>query len=183
MADRLTRIYTRRGDKGETSLASGRRVKKYDLRIEALGDVDELNCQLGMMIALADSEPFHPLLLRIQNQLFDLGGELAVDSAEYQAINAKHIEQLEQQLDAINAELPPLKEFILPGGSALAAQTHLARAVCRRAERRIMELASVEAINEPISGYLNRLSDLLFVLARYFARQGGGEILWQPGQN
>lgn len=182
MADRLTRIYTRGGDKGQTSLASGARISKQDIRVEALGALDELNCQLGILLAnLAPDDNLHQLLTPIQHRLFDLGGEVAMDSSDYQVLQAEDTCVLEQSLDAINDTLPPLKEFILPGGSKDAAQCHLCRAFCRRAERRLIALAEQHSINHHSLSWLNRLSDLLFVCARQLARRNGGtEVLWKP---
>lgn len=182
MSKRLTRIYTRGGDKGQTGLADGSRLPKYHPRIEALGDVDELNSLLGCALVGRDAQdPMLCLLRRVQNDLFDLGGELAVNSPDYTVITAAVVEWLELELDRLNAELPPLEEFILPGGKADAAQLHLARTVCRRAERRLVELADTETVNPQAVAYLNRLSDLLFVAARYLNRQQGEtDILWQP---
>lgn len=184
MSNRLTRIYTRSGDRGTTGLANGSRVAKYHPRIEALGDVDELNCLLGCLLAeLPADDKLGPLLHRVQNDLFDLGGELAVADPNYAVITIQVVEWLETELDALNDALPPLQEFILPGGNRAAAQAHLARSVCRRAERRTVALAEVEAegVNPQGVAYLNRLSDLLFVCARVLCRRGeGAEVLWQP---
>ena len=177
MADRLTRIYTRSGDDGSTSLANGTRLSKDSFRVEVLGCVDELNSLIGLVAAYSDSN-IKTELSRIQNQLFDLGAELALPGQN--RIIAEDITQLERSLDARNAGLPPLKEFILPGGNPAAANCHLARAVCRRAERRLVGLAISEEVNPDAIRYLNRLSDLLFVLARVLARQGGvEETLWK----
>lgn len=181
MSDRLNRIYTRTGDQGTTALANGQRVAKTHPRIEALGTVDELNSLLGVLIA--DLEPNHPLiadLTPLQHDLFDLGGELAVADEAYQVITEAVVEGLEVLLDRLNEKLPPLKEFILPGGSRVAAHCQLARSICRRAERRMVELGHEEYINPQGAAYLNRLSDLLFVAARMLAREGSGEVLWQP---
>ncbi len=182
MANRLTKIYTRTGDKGTTSLANGSKVNKYHPRIEALGDTDELNCLLGVLIAeLPAQEPLRKRLLQCQNDLFDLGGELAVADPGYIVISSDVITEMELQIDSLNSQLPPLKEFILPGGNRAAALCHQARSVCRRAERRVVELAHQEAVNQLSATYLNRFSDLLFVAARVLARQNGGEeVLWQP---
>ncbi len=182
MSDRLTRIYTRGGDKGTTALANGSRVIKNHPRIEALGDTDELNCLLGILIAeLAADEPLKAILAQYQHDLFDLGGELAVADDNYRVITTEIIDAMEVQLDQLNAELPPLEEFILPGGNRAAALCHQARSICRRAERRIVELAQQETVNPQGAAYLNRLSDLLFVAARVLARRDGGqEVLWQP---
>lgn len=182
MSKRLTRIYTRSGDKGQTGLADGNRLPKYHPRIEALGDVDELNSLLGCALVGRDAQDAVLLLLRrVQNDLFDLGGELAVNSPDYTVITPAVVEWLEIELDRLNAELPPLEEFILPGGTPDAARLHLARTVCRRAERRLVELADSEVVNPQAVAYLNRLSDLLFVTARHVNRQQGeADILWQP---
>jgi cob(I)alamin adenosyltransferase len=184
MANRLTKIYTRTGDKGTTRLATGAEVHKTHPRIEAMGDIDELNCLIGVIDAhLSYEDAFSPVLRQIQNDLFDLGGELAMASDEYQAITPAMIDRLEQTLDSYNEALPPLENFILPGGTPSAAQTHLARSICRRAERRLVELAQSETINPQSVAYLNRLSDLLFVIARVFARRNGEEeVLWQPSK-
>lgn len=182
MSNRLTRIYTRRGDTGTTSLANGQRIPKYHPRIEALGDVDELNSLLGLLLTQLDTEdPLASLLQRIQNDLFDIGGEVAVADPEYSVITQEVVLWLELRLDELNEPLPPLKEFILPGGNPAAAQAHFCRCVCRRAERRLTELAGAESVNPQSVAYLNRLSDLLFVCARHLSRRNGGqEILWQP---
>ena len=182
MSNRLTRIYTRSGDSGTTALANGQRIPKYHPRIEALGDVDELNSLLGLLLAEIDMpDSLSPLLQRIQNDLFDIGGELAVADPDYTVITQEVVLWLEQQLDSLNTELPPLEEFILPGGNRAAAQAHLCRCVCRRAERRVVELAGTDSVNPQSAAYLNRLSDLLFVYARTLSRlDGGTEVLWQP---
>jgi cob(I)alamin adenosyltransferase len=179
MGNRLTKIYTRTGDKGTTGLADGSRVPKDHLRIEVLGCLDELNSLIGLV--MVQSEPdTPPELSRIQNLLFDLGAELAIPGAE--RVKAEDVAFLETALDGYNAELPPLREFILPGGGSAATFCHLARALCRRAERRLMPLAREEDINPQTLQYINRLSDLLFVLARVLARRNGGsEVFWQPG--
>lgn len=178
MGNRLSKIYTRTGDAGTTGLGDGTRVAKDNLRVEAFGCVDELNSHIGLLIA----QPALPAAIRavltgIQHELFDLGGELCIPG--HTAINDTHVAQLEQTLDALNAELPPLQEFILPGGNSAAATAHVARAVCRRVERRVVGLAQAETVNAPLLGYLNRLSDLLFVIARVLARADGGEVLWR----
>lgn len=181
MSERLNRIYTRTGDQGTTALANGQRVEKTHPRIEALGAADELNCLLGMLLAELPAEhPFIELLTPLQHDLFDLGGELAVADPQYQVITEAVVEGLEQILDNLNATLPPLQEFILPGGSRAAASCHLARSVCRRAERRMVELGHSEYINPQGAAYLNRLSDLLFVAARMLAREADNEVLWKP---
>lgn len=179
MGHRLSKIYTRTGDDGTTGIGGGERVDKDSARIEAIGDVDETNCQIGVVLAHESGEPTAAILTRIQHELFDLGGELAMP--EHPAISPDHVARLEHDLDALNADLPPLKEFILPGGSPAAAACHLARATCRRAERRLVTLAGQEPVSELLRHYLNRLSDLLFVTARVLARiDDGQEVLWQP---
>jgi cob(I)alamin adenosyltransferase len=182
MSNRLNRIYTRSGDGGTTALANGQRLPKYHPRIEALGDVDELNSLLGLLRAELDgTDDLSAPLRRIQNDLFDIGGELAVADPDHSVITLAEVLWLEQRLDELNAQLPPLEEFILPGGGRAAAQAHLCRCVCRRAERRVVELAGRETINPQSAAYLNRLSDLLFVCARHLSRRDGdGELLWQP---
>jgi len=181
MSNRLSRIYTGSGDAGKTSLGNGHKVAKTSQRITTLGEVDELNALLGVVITLlAPEDELTALLQLCQHQLFDLGGELAVASAEYQQITEQHCEELEQLIDKLNQQLPPLKEFILPGGNPAAAHCHHARTVCRRAERQLWALADVEAVHAAGTIYLNRLSDLLFVIARILARRDGNEILWQP---
>lgn len=179
MGHRLSKIYTRTGDDGTTGLGDGSRIDKDAPRMEAIGTVDEANCHVGLLIcALPEDDALLPLLSRIQHDLFDLGGELAVPS--YKMISEQRITALETELDALNEDLPPLKNFILPGGSVAAAQCHLARVVCRRAERCIVSLHKVDPINAPARQYLNRLSDLFFVMARVIARRDGGqEVLWQ----
>jgi len=177
MGNRLSKIYTRTGDDGTTGLGDGSRTQKDSLRVEAYGTVDELNSAIGVLIAEVDSSGIASVLLDVQHDLFDLGGELCMPAMEL--IGDRHIDRLERELDRLNADLPPLKDFILPGGSRPAAQAHLARTICRRAERRVIALARHEAVNEPAIRYLNRLSDLLFVAARTIARASGvGEILW-----
>jgi cob(I)alamin adenosyltransferase len=178
MGNRLSRIVTRTGDAGSTGLGDGSRVPKDSARIEAIGTVDELNSAVGWLAALPDlPEDVGRLLLAIQHDLFDLGGELAVPG--HSALARSHVESLEQAVAHYNASLPPLKEFILPGGSEGAARCHLARSIARRAERRCWTLAGSEAMHDLCLIYLNRLSDLLFVLARVLARAGGGsEVLW-----
>ena len=184
MSNRLDRIYTRSGDQGTTGLANGKRIPKTHPRVETLGDVDELNSIIGLVIAELDHpHPLAGLLSRLQNDLFDLGGELAIADKTYTVITLEKVTYLEEQLNTLNSKLPPLKEFILPGGSKSAATAHLARSVCRRAERRMISLASIEGeIINPIGvSYLNRLSDLFFVIARTLSREKNGqEVLWQP---
>ena len=177
MGNRLSKIYTRTGDDGTTGLGDGSRTQKDSLRVEAYGTVDELNSAVGLLIAHLEDEALSSVLLDVQHDLFDLGGELCMPGTEL--IGDRHTERLEKELDRINADLPPLKDFILPGGSPAAAQAHLARTICRRAERRVIALARHEEVNEPAIRYLNRLSDLLFVVSRTIARASGvGEILW-----
>lgn len=178
MGNRLSKIYTRTGDKGDTGLGDGTRVTKDALRVEAFGCVDELNSHIGLLLAQAAvTETIRSTLIDVQHQLFDLGGELCIPG--HAAIHNAQIEALEQALDALNADLPALQEFILPGGNIAAATAHIARTVCRRAERRVVSLARVETVHAPVLGYLNRLSDLLFVIARVLARADGGEVLWK----
>ena len=178
MGHRLSKIYTRAGDDGTTGLADGSRVGKADARMEAIGAVDEANCALGITLAGSLPAEIAACLTRVQHQLFDLGGELALPGQTM--ISAGEVEWLESQLDAFNAELPPLREFILPGGSPAAALCHQARAMCRRAERRVVQLAADQAVNPETLRYLNRLSDLLFVVARNLVRaEGGAEVLWE----
>ncbi|WP_257283085.1 cob(I)yrinic acid a,c-diamide adenosyltransferase [Endozoicomonas sp. SESOKO1] len=184
--NRLSRIYTRTGDKGTTGLGDQRRVSKTHARIEAIGAVDELNTWIGLLInELNEVQPMHHRLQKplenIQHRLFDLGGELAMPG--YQLIQASFVTDLEKTLDEFNDSLPPLKNFILPGGSRLACYCHMVRTISRRAERRVIAAREAgEAINPPLMQYLNRLSDLMFVLARVVARQAGGEVLWQQSE-
>lgn len=178
MANRLTKIYTRTGDDGTTGLADGSRVAKDDMRFEVLGGLDELNALVGLIMVHAQPN-VPPELTRIQNQLFDLGAELATPGAE--RTRPTDVAWLEASLDGYNADLPPLKEFILPGGGTAATVCHLGRAVCRRTERRLVSLGREETLNPQTLRYVNRLSDLLFVLARVLARRdSGGDVLWQP---
>lgn len=180
MANRLTRIYTRTGDDGTTGLGGGERVAKDSVRIEVIGAIDELNSTVGLLRTVDLDPAIDELLQRIQHRLFDLGGEFAMPGANL--LRHDHSTQLEQTLDRLNAELPALEEFILPGGSEAAARCHLARAVCRRAERELLRLSRVESVNSASIIYLNRLSDLLFVIARTLVRADGGhEITWQKG--
>ena len=180
MGNRLTRIYTRTGDDGTTGLGDGTRVDKESLRVEAYGTVDELNSAVGVVIATAGVPvPVVRCLEAVQHQLFDLGGELSIPGRS--VIGDAQVATLEERLDHFNEDLPPLKDFILPGGNGAAAACHVARTVCRRAERSCWALARVETVNPASLRYLNRLSDLLFVLARVAARaDGGSEVLWQP---
>jgi cob(I)alamin adenosyltransferase len=178
MGHRLSRIYTRTGDGGSTGLGDGSRVAKDSLRVEAMGAVDEVNSCLGVLLAEPLDADVAGQLIEVQHDLFDLGGELSIPG--YTAIRADQVERLEQILDAHNETLEPLKEFILPGGSRAAGVCHLARAMCRRAERRVTSLAAAETVSPVLLQYLNRLSDLLFVLARVINRRaGGGDVLWR----
>jgi cob(I)alamin adenosyltransferase len=179
MGHRLSKIYTRTGDDGTTGLGDGSRVPKDHIRVEAYGTTDELNSSIGLILAEPDlPESVRTWLLEIQHDLFDLGGELCIPG--YQLLSAQRIEVMETWIDSLNADLPMLKEFILPGGNRAAAACHLARTICRRAERRLLALSRQEEIQPTGIHYLNRLSDFLFVAARVLARQGGGqEVLWQ----
>ena len=179
MGHRLSKIYTRTGDDGTTALGDGTRVRKDHPRVEAFGTVDEANSAIGTVLAVAGlPDPVRECLTRVQHDLFDLGAELCIPG--HRVIGPAQIERLESDLDAFNATLPPLKEFILPGGGPAASACHLARTVCRRAERRAWSLAATEAVAAEALIYLNRLSDLLFVLARVAARaEKGGESLWR----
>ncbi len=179
MGNRLSKIYTRTGDDGTTGLGDGSRVPKDDARVEAFGSVDECNSAIGVVLAVASLPvEVRELLTGIQHELFDLGGELCIPG--HRAIQSSQVSRLEQALDGFNQQLPPLKEFILPGGGTAAAACHLARTICRRAERRCWTLARVQTIAAEPLQYLNRLSDLLFVIARVLARQeSGGEQLWK----
>ena len=177
MGNRLSKIYTRTGDDGSTGLGDGSRTGKDSLRVNAYGTVDEANSAIGVLLAVSLPEDVRALLTTIQHQLFDLGGELCIPG--HAAIHAADIDALEQQLDRYNDDLPPLKDFILPAGGEGAARCHLARTIVRRAERETVALARVEDIRAEAVRYLNRLSDLLFVLSRVLARAGGhGEVLW-----
>ena len=178
MGNRLSRIYTRTGDDGSTGLGDGSRVPKDAARVTAFGSVDEANSAIGVLLAVALPDDVRALLTTVQHQLFDLGGELCIPG--HAAIQAADVAALEQQLDHYNATLPALKEFILPGGGEAAARCHLARTIVRRAERETVTLARQEAVRAEALHYLNRLSDLLFVLSRVLARADGhGEVLWQ----
>lgn len=179
MGNRLSKIYTRTGDDGSTGLGDGSRVGKDSLRVSAYGTVDELNATIGMVLA-TDKVPdaIRETLTQVQHDLFDLGGELCIPGME--TIKDADVTRLESALDALNDDLPPLKEFILPGGGIAAARCHVARTVVRRAERRTVELARLESVRPQPVHYLNRLSDLLFVLCRVLARASGhGEVLWK----
>jgi cob(I)alamin adenosyltransferase len=182
---RLTRIYTRGGDLGETSLGDGSRVSKDDVRVEAYGAVDELNATIGLALAAESDDGTRSALERIQNELFDLGADLAVPltaDGERLRIDEGQVSRLEAECDGVNADLQPLKSFVLPGGTERAARLHLARVTCRRAERRAVRLAAVADVNPAALAYLNRLSDLLFILARSEnSGSGRDEPLWRPG--
>lgn len=178
MGNRLSKIYTRTGDDGTTGLGDGSRVAKDSTRVEAYGTVDEANSAIGIVLA-ADAMPdaIRTCLMEVQHDLFELGGELCIPG--HSAVTEAYIERLEDDLDGFNEDLPRLKEFILPGGGQAAAACHLARAIVRRAERRVLSLASVEDVRPEVVKYLNRLSDLLFVVARVLARaESGQEVLW-----
>ena len=187
----LTRIYTRGGDAGETSLGSGARVAKYDCRVAAYGTVDETNAVVGITrLHTTDSPDVDAMLARIQNDLFDLGADLCTPDSDARAaskqegalrIVAAQVERLEGEIDLLNANLEPLNSFILPGGTAAAAHLHLARTIARRAERLMVELASAEPVNPAALQYINRLSDHFFVLARHLNDGGSADVLWVPG--
>jgi cob(I)alamin adenosyltransferase len=179
MGHRLSKIYTRTGDDGTTGLGNGERIDKCDERVEAFGTVDETNSALGLILAESGApETIRACLTRIQHELFEIGAELSLPG--YRKITSEHVGTLERDLDRFNEELPPLKEFVLPGGNRLAATCHVARTICRRAERRAWAAAKTTDVNPELLRYLNRLSDLLFVVARVLARQGGAEeTLWQ----
>lgn len=184
---RLTRIYTRGGDKGQTALVGGKRVSKRHLRVAAYGTVDEANATIGLA-RLHATDAIDPMLDRIQNDLFDVGADLATPHSGHKAkgalrIVAAQVERLEREIDALNVELAPLTSFVLPGGTPFAAALHLARTVVRRAERAVTALGAKERINPEALKYLNRLSDHLFVLARHANNKGQADVLWQPGAN
>jgi cob(I)alamin adenosyltransferase len=179
MGNRLSKIYTRTGDDGTTGLGDGSRVPKESARVEAYGTVDELNSAVGVLLAAPGvPQDVTTCLVEVQHELFDMGGELCIPG--YRVIKDEHVTRLENALDGFNDTLPPLKEFILPGGGPAAAACHLARTVARRAERRVWTLARAESVSPDVLKYLNRLSDLLFVLARVLARhERGAEVLWR----
>jgi cob(I)alamin adenosyltransferase len=178
VGNRLSKIYTRTGDDGSTGLGDGARVSKDSARVTAYGTVDEANSAIGIVLACEIPEPIRDVLVAVQHQLFDLGGELCIPG--HSAIFDADIQALEDTLDRFNADLPPLKDFILPGGGMAAAQAHLARTICRRAEREVVTLSHHDAVRPEAIRYLNRLSDLLFVLCRVLARESGhGEVLWR----
>jgi len=184
----LNRIYTRTGDAGTTRLASGAPVSKADLRVEAYGGVDETNATIGLVrLSTKDDATLDPILARVQNELFDLGADLATPPTAGEAdrprlrILDNQVERLEREIDALNSRMAELTSFVLPGGSSAAAYLHLARTVCRRAERTCVALAEREAVSSASLKYLNRLSDLLFVAARFANDEGRGDVLWSPG--
>ncbi|MBI4192768.1 MAG: cob(I)yrinic acid a,c-diamide adenosyltransferase [Betaproteobacteria bacterium] len=182
MGKRLTKIYTRTGDAGITGLADGSRVAKNSPRMEAIGTVDELNSVIGVLLAEDLPTEVRNCLSGVQHDLFDLGGELSVPG--HSLMSEAHSKRLEDALDEYNAKLPALKEFILPGGSRAASLAHVARTVCRRAERTLVALSKADPLAPPLLQYLNRLSDLLFVLARVLNRDASGDdIYWQQGKN
>lgn len=185
----LSRIYTRMGDQGQTSLGDGTRVAKNHARVAAYGTVDELNATLGQLLALSPPPAEADLLLTVQNDLFDVGADLCVPPSGAEEAGARlrvqpeQATRLEAAIDRLNAGLAPLTSFVLPGGDPAAAWCHLARTVCRRAERDVITLAQHEPVNREVIVYLNRLSDLLFVLARVYNKQGRGDVLWVPGKS
>ncbi len=185
----LSRIYTKSGDRGETALGDGQRVAKDHPRVEAYGRVDELNAVLGLVAAYCPDAPEAALLRAIQNELFDVGADLCVPAAEGEQpgavlrVTAAQVERLEKAIDRLNEGLEPLRSFVLPGGTPAAAWLHLARTVCRRAERAVVTLAKSEPVNPQAVVYLNRLSDFLFVLARVANGGGKGDVLWAPGKS
>ena len=182
MGNRLSKIVTRTGDAGTTGLGDGSRVAKDCLRIDVIGEVDELNSSLGVLLACELPPAIRDALLGVQNDLFDLGGEVCIPG--HHIISEAHIARLEELVAQFNDELTPLKEFILPGGTMAAAQAHLTRTVCRRAERRVVHLSNHEPVSDFALKYLNRLSDLLFVLGRALNVAGGrGDVLWVQGKN
>jgi len=179
---KLNKIYTRTGDKGSAGLVDGSRVSKASLRMAAIGDVDEANAAVGTAIVLLNLD-VGERLRRVQNELFDLGADIATPGEIEGALRivGSQVERLEQEIDAMNESLDPLTSFILPGGSAEVAALHLARTVVRRAERSVVALSQGEQVNPDALAYINRLSDLLFVAARFVASSQGGDVLWQPG--
>ncbi len=182
MGHRLSKIYTRTGDSGETGLGDGSRTRKDNPRVVALGEIDELNSAIGVLLAEQIPEKIRAVLENVQHDLFDLGGDVSIPGRA--TMTEGQVQRLETLLDTFNSALPPLKEFILPGGTRAAGLAHLARTVCRRAERSIVALSSAEKVGDPARVYLNRLSDLFFVLGRALNREGGrGYMLWQQGKN
>jgi cob(I)alamin adenosyltransferase len=182
MANRLSKIVTRTGDAGTTGLGDGTRVSKESARIDAIGEIDELNSTLGVLLADELPPVLRALFVGIQHDLFDLGGELSIPG--YVAMTEAQVAGLEAAVDDLNANLPPLKEFILPGGARAAALAHVSRTVCRRAERALVHLAATENVSDSARRYVNRLSDLLFVAARVLNRSAGrGDVLWDKGRH
>lgn len=185
---KLNKIYTRTGDDGTSGLVDGSREPKHSARFEAIGAVDEANSAIGLLVLIADSQP-RRALLRIQNDLFDLGADIATPGEDFTPsemvlrIVPTQVEWLEQAIDGLNADLTPLTSFILPGGSEAAARAHVARASVRRAERAMVALAQAEPTNPVAVAYINRLSDYLFVLARHFNQDGADDVKWVPGAN
>ena len=178
MANRLTKIYTRTGDQGKTGLADGSRVDKFHARIESLGNIDELNSIIGIVLTENIPDDKKLILERVQHDLFDIGGELSIPN--HIVIDDKKVDFLESNLDEMNNELQPLKEFILPGGSKISSYCHLARTVCRRVERNLFELAQTDKVNEASLKYINRLSDMLFVLARFLNKINNfNDVFWK----
>ncbi|MBB4857783.1 cob(I)alamin adenosyltransferase [Novosphingobium chloroacetimidivorans] len=186
---RLNRIYTRTGDDGTTGLVDGSRLPKHAARMEAIGAVDEANSAIGLSVCALDGSPHAEVLTRIQNDLFDLGADLATPGDDFTPgemtlrIVSAQAEWLEGQIDALNDHLEPLRSFILPGGTEAGARVHVARAATRRAERAAVALAATDPVNPAALAYVNRLSDYLFVLARAINAEAGGDVLWVPGQN
>ncbi len=185
---KIDKIYTRTGDDGKTSLGEGTRLPKDHARVAAMGGVDEANAALGVALFHVDDAGVRELLRHVQNDLFDVGADLAQpervsEQTKPLRISEAQVSSLEREIDAYNADLAPLDSFVLPGGSAASAHLHLARTVVRRAEREIVRLASEEALNPNLVRYVNRLSDLLFVLARYLNGKGKDDVRWQPGRN
>jgi cob(I)alamin adenosyltransferase len=181
MGNRLSKIATRTGDKGTTGLGDGSRIAKDGLRVHAMGDVDELNSQIAVLLCEDIPEQMKHELISIQHDLFDMGGELCIPG--YTMITEEQVLRLDGLLEHYNADLPPLKDFILPGGSRAAAIANVCRTVCRRAERSIVSVGNAETINEAPRQYMNRLSDLLFVLGRVLNRYAGGQdVLWEKGR-
>jgi len=181
MGNRLSKIATRTGDNGTTGLGDGSRIDKDGLRVHAMGEVDELNAHVGLLLCEPMPEALREELVTIQHDLFDMGGELCIPG--YTMITDEHVLRLDSLLEHYNADLPSLAEFILPAGSRAASQSHVCRTVCRRAERTLVSLGKVETLNDNPRRYMNRLSDLMFVLSRVLNRFGGGsDVLWQKGR-
>lgn len=182
MGNRLSKIATRTGDDGTTGLGDGSRTDKHALRVQAMGDVDELNSHVGLLLCEVLPDGLQEELLTIQHDLFDLGGELSIPG--FVLMTDAQVERIDELLEKYNATLSPLKDFILPGGSRAAAQSHVCRTVCRRAERSIVALGRIEKVHARLGQYVNRLSDLLFVLSRVLNRHGGGsDVLWEKGRS